>query len=84
MDTATRDELLNALDAYLCRVHDDGNRVIVKRAGQAVAALIPIGDLELLMAVEDRLDRTEIEAALRESESEGYFAWDDVKAELGH
>jgi hypothetical protein len=39
--------------------------------------------LRLLEALEDRIDLGAALAALKEAESEGTVAWDDLKRELG-
>jgi prevent-host-death family protein len=82
MQSVTCDELRRTAIDLVRRVHDDGQRIIVTRDGKPVAAIVSIEDLELLVAIEERHDRAEIDAALREAETDGFYAWDDVKAEL--
>lgn len=69
-------ELLN-------RVTYQHERVIVQRHGRDIAALVPIEDLALLQAIEDRMDLEEARAALAEAQEKGTVAWEDLKAELG-
>lgn len=57
-----------------------GERVILERRGKAVAAVVSIADLELLEALEDRMD---IEAARKALKEKGGQSWEKVKAELG-
>lgn len=57
----------NTLADALNRVAYSGERVILERRGKGVAALVSMDDLELLEAVEDRID---LEAA-RQARAEG-------------
>ena len=56
-----------------------GERVIVRRHGKEVAAVVPIQDLQLLEAIEDRID---IDAAREALKEKGSVAWAKVKARL--
>jgi len=56
-----------------------GERVIVRRHGKDVAAVIPIEDLQLLEAIEDRMD---IDAARKAMKEKGSVAWLKVRARL--
>ncbi len=56
-----------------------GERVVVRRRGKDVAAVVPIEDLELLEAIEDRMD---IDAARKAMKEKGNVAWLKVKAKL--
>lgn len=67
-------ELLN-------RVAYSGERVVLHRRGKNVAALVSLEDLELLRALEDRLDNQAAEAALAEGGEP--VPWEKVKADLG-
>jgi prevent-host-death family protein len=58
-----------------------GDRVILHRHGKDVAAVIPVDDLALLEALEDRYDVEAARAALAESDER--VAWSDLKKELG-
>jgi len=48
-----------------------------------VAAVVPIEDLELLQALEDRVDLEQAREALRTIETEGTVPWEELKADLG-
>jgi prevent-host-death family protein len=58
-----------------------GDRVVLDRHGKAVAAMIPIEDLEMLEALEDRYDIELARQALAESEDR--VPWEQIKAKLG-
>jgi len=65
----------------LNRVAYGGERVVVERRGKGVAAVIPVEDLELLEALEDRYD---VEAARAALAAKGRnVSWIKLKAELG-
>lgn len=65
---------------YVSRVAYTGARVIVKRHGRPRAALVPIEDLDLLRALEDRIDLKAALKSLREGKS---TTWSEVKSDLG-
>jgi len=58
-------------------------RVVLTRRGKGVAAVVPIEDLNLLEAIEDRLDLEDIEKALADPENRRAIPWDKVKRDLG-
>jgi prevent-host-death family protein len=60
-----------------------GERVRVVRRGRAVAAIIPIEDLDLLERIEDELDLDAARAALADPDNANPIPWETVKAELG-
>jgi prevent-host-death family protein len=57
-------------------------RIVLTRHGKAVAAVVPIEDLELLEHLEDRIDLEDARAALKEVKKKGTKAWEKIKAEL--
>ena len=67
------------ISGLLDRVVHHGERVAVERYGKPVAALVSPEDLELLEAIENRMDLDAARKALREP---GRRSWDEVKAEL--
>ncbi|OGT96623.1 MAG: prevent-host-death family protein [Gemmatimonadetes bacterium RIFCSPLOWO2_02_FULL_71_11] len=69
------------LAEVLNRVAYGGERVVVERRGKGVAAVIPVEDLELLEALEDRYDVEAARAALAEKGRN--VSWKKLKAELG-
>ncbi|HUL29159.1 MAG TPA: type II toxin-antitoxin system Phd/YefM family antitoxin [Thermodesulfobacteriota bacterium] len=58
-------------------------RVVLTRRGKGVAAVVPIEDLRLLEAIEDRLDLEDIERALANPKNKKAIPWNKVKKELG-
>lgn len=63
------------------RVTYRGERVVLERRGKGVAALVPVEDLELLEALENKLDVEAARAALAEKGPN--IPWSKLKAELG-
>jgi len=58
-------------------------RTIVTRRGIKVAAIIPIEDLEILEALENRIDLEEAKKALKDIKKNGTVSWKKLKSELG-
>ncbi len=58
-------------------------RVVLTRRGKGVVAVVPIEDLNLLEAIEDRLDLDDIAKALADLENKKAIPWEKVKKELG-
>jgi prevent-host-death family protein len=74
-------EARKQLAGILNRVSVGGERVVLHRHGQDVAAVVPVQDLELLEALEDRLDLETAREALEEPGPRVSLA--ELKAELG-
>jgi prevent-host-death family protein len=66
------------------RVAYGRERIILHRRGRDLAALIPLEDLALLEAVEDRLDVEEAEKILAEAKARGErpVPWERAKKKL--
>ncbi len=58
-------------------------RVLLRRRGRAVAAVVPIEDLRLLEALEDRIDLVDARAALAEIENHGTQSLNAILKQLG-
>lgn len=59
-----------------------GRRIIVTRKGKAVAAVVPIEDLEAIQAMEDRKDIAEANRIISDPKNE-FIPWEQAKRELG-
>jgi prevent-host-death family protein len=70
-----REELSEALN----RVAYGGERIVLRRHGKDVAALVPMDDLARLEEMEDRADNAADDAALKEIERTGTVAWEQVR-----
>ncbi len=70
-----RQEISDALNT----VAYTGERIAINRHGKRVAVLVPIDDLALLEAMEDRIDLTLAKKALKEK---GSIPWSRVKKNL--
>jgi prevent-host-death family protein len=75
-------ELRNNVSECLSKVAFGKERLVVTRNGKAVAALVPLEDLDTLEALEDRIDLQEARKALAEAEVEGFVDWDELRSEL--
>ena len=82
MDLSLRS--IKDLSDLLNRVAFGGERVVLHRRGKNVAALVSIHHLDLLEALEDRLDVAEAKQALEEMDASGEspIPWEQVKREL--
>jgi prevent-host-death family protein len=79
MTTLAATELRNRSSEAINRVAYAGERVLLQRHGKNVAAIVSVEDLELLQALEDRIDLAAARKALKQR---GRVAWDKVKADL--
>lgn len=57
-------------------------RMILTRRGKELVAVVPIEDVKLLEALEDRIDLDEAKVALLESKKKGTVSWAKIKKEL--
>ena len=58
-------------------------RFVVTRRGKKLAAIVPIEDLEMIEAIEDKIDLEEARKAIADVKKKGSTSWKKVKAELG-
>ena len=65
------------------RVAYGKDRVLLTRRSRPLVAVVPIEDIALLEAVEDRDDLKAARAALREVKRKGTIPWTRMKKELG-
>ena len=85
MARLTTTKAKEALSETLDRVVRNRERVIVRRQGKEVAAIVPMEDLAALEEMEDHLDAKDFRAAKRQWQRGGRktVTWDKLKAELG-
>lgn len=83
MATMTMGKVRAALGKTVSRVERRGERVVLRRRGQPVAALVPIKDLELIERLGDEIDNREADKALKESKRKGVRPLEDVLREIG-
>ena len=82
-DTVNSTDARENLADVLNRVAYAKVRVRITRRGKAVAAVVPIEDLELIERLEDEIDIREAEKALREAKKKGTIPLEKVRKELG-
>lgn len=64
----------------LNRVAYRGERIVLRRRGKDLAAVVPIEDFALLEELENRLDLAAAHKALKDK---GTIPWSKLKADLG-
>jgi len=79
-EIAVADARRNFSDA-VNRVAYGKERLIIKRRGKGVAAIVPMEDLEAIEAIEDKIDLAMAKKALREKGKP--IPWQKVKKQLG-
>ena len=72
----------NDFSTVLNRAAFGKERVILKRRGKPIAAVVPIDDLRLLEALEDRIDLLDARAALAQADKNGAQSLDAILKEL--
>ncbi|GJL69964.1 MAG: hypothetical protein NPIRA06_25990 [Nitrospirales bacterium] len=74
-----REKFVDTINRVAC-----GNeRVVVRRGGKEVAAVVPIADLRLLEELEGRIDLVDARAALVETKKKGAKSLDGILKKLG-
>jgi prevent-host-death family protein len=82
MQTVAAAQLKNVIGEVLNQVQFRRERVTLTRKGQVAAVLIPVEDLRLLEALEDRMDAVEIERILAD-DSDEWVSLEETGKELG-
>jgi prevent-host-death family protein len=82
-DTLNSTDARKQLSDVLSRVAYGGDRVRIARRGKVVAAVVPIGDLEMIERLENEIDIREAEKSLREAKKKGTFPLDIIGEEIG-
>jgi len=69
----------------LNRVAYRGERIVLRRRGKDLAAIVPIEDLKLIQKVEDEIDLREAKKVLAEAKRKGLkpIAYERVRERLG-
>ena len=75
-------EIREKFDEIASRVHRGGERIAMQRHGKTIAVLVPPSDLDMLKALEDRLDLLDALDALADYRANGGTDFEDVKADL--
>jgi len=83
MTTLSMTEAQENFSELLRRVAADKERIVLTRAGEELVAVVPIEDLALVEALEDRADIEEARKALHEAQDKGTTTLADLKVELG-
>lgn len=65
------------------RVAYGKERVVLERRGKAVAAIVPMADIELLEQLEDLIDLEAARRALANPKNKKTIPWKKLKAQLG-
>jgi len=73
----------NDFSTVLNRAAFGKERVILKRRGKAIAAVVPIDDVVLLQSLEDKLDIADALAARKDARKKGAKSLAELRAELG-
>lgn len=82
-DTLNSTDAREQLADVLNRVAYAGDRIRITRRGKAVAAVVPIDDLELIERLENEIDIREAEKSLREARKRGTTSIEAFRDELG-
>jgi prevent-host-death family protein len=84
MKVGIADIRANMSDA-LNRVAYQGERIVLERRGKEIAAIVPMEDLAVLEAIEDREDVKAARKAMAQMKRKGNkpLDWNEVKRELG-
>ncbi len=83
MANITTVEARNRFSELINRAAFAKERLVLTRRGKKLVALVPIEDVNLLEALEDRIDLEEARLALAEAKRKGTVPWEKLKKELG-
>ena len=81
-DTLSIAKLRANLAGTVRQVHSAGIRIGIQKDGHTLAALVPPCDLQILEAIEDRLDLLDSLDALTDYRTKGGLPLEDVKRDL--
>jgi len=80
MTRVTASKVSEQLPEMLDCIAKSGERIILRRKGKDVGAIVSVRDLRLLRKIEDHLDNQAADRALREG---GRVPWKVLKKKLG-
>ncbi len=83
MEEVTTVQARSQFSDVVNRVAYGKTRIVLTRRGRAIAAVVPVEDVELLDELEARIDLAAARKALASVEREGTVPWENLKAELG-
>jgi prevent-host-death family protein len=83
MATITTVSARNEFSSVLNRAAFGKERVILQRRGKPIAAVVPMDDVMLLQALEDKLDIADALASRKEAAKKGAKSFAKLRAELG-
>ena len=85
MATSTTSKSKDSFTETLRRVASKRERVILRRRGKDVAAIVPMEDLTALKELEDRRDLAQARKALADAKKKGEkpIPWEKAKKKLG-
>ena len=80
MASVSTSKIREELSDTINRVAYGGERVVLKRRGKPIAAIVSLEDVELLERLEDEMD---VEAAKKALKEPGRIPWPKLKKKLG-
>lgn len=83
MTEVTTVDARNSFSEIVNRAAFGKERVVLTRRGKAVAAVVPVEDLDALQELDDKADIEGAIEALAEAKRRGTLPWGKVKEELG-
>jgi prevent-host-death family protein len=81
MKTLTTTQVRSRLSTALNQAAFGGERIVLKRHGKPIAAVVPIEDLRLLEEMEDKADIAAVRKVRKEKGKP--IPWEKIKKELG-
>jgi len=79
----TATEIRETIADTINRVAFSKERVILRRHGRDVAAVVPVEDLQFLEKMREDKDLSDTLMALVDAREKGTVSWDKIKSDLG-
>lgn len=83
MTTLSTSDARENFSDLVSRVAEGKERIILTREGQEIVAVVPLEDLALVEALEERMDLEDARAALQEAREKGSLPLAALKEDLG-